>query len=101
MTDGKPESRVANACEAFDASIYNVTFDEARASYGDRKFWVSFFVRPCCPPPGAETAKKQLDAQRAMVRAREDFTDEQKSELIALIDEGEAWYKSTPYWHKG
>lgn len=46
-------------------------------------------------------AKKQLDIQRDMVRERADFTDEQKQHLLSLIDEGEAWYRSTPYWAKG
>ena len=65
---------------------------------GVRKFWVSFFIRPCCPPPDGKTAAKHLEEQREMVRARTDFSDEQKAELVALIDEGEAWYRSTPYW---
>lgn len=90
-----------DACEAAGSAIYDVAFEEAKESYGSRKFWVSFFVRPCCPPPGAKIASRQLDMQRAMVNAREDFTAEQKAELISLIDEGEAWYRSTPYWHKG
>lgn len=101
MSAQKDAGRGAEACEAFDSSIYGVTFEEAREAYGSRKWWVSFFVRPCCPPPGASLAKKQLDEQRAMVNAREDFTEAQKAELVALINDGEAWYRSTPYWHKG
>lgn len=75
-----------------------VSFEKAREAYADRKFWVSFFIRPCCPPPDGKTAAKHLEEQREMVRARADFSDEQKAELVALIDEGEAWYRSTPYW---
>lgn len=90
-----------SSCTIAGQEVPFVSFEEAKASFGDRKFWVSFFVRPCCPPPPGEQAKRALDAQRDMVRAREDFTDDQKAELIALIDEGEAWYRTTPYWSKG
>lgn len=95
---------MANSAPECKVNTYNskeVTYEEAAESYGDRKFWVSFFVRPCCPPPGGAMAKKQLDIQRDMVRERADFTDEQKQHLLSLIDEGEAWYRSTPYWAKG
>lgn len=88
-------------CEINSHDSIDVTYEEAAKAYGDRKFWVSFFVRPCCPPPGGETAKKQLDIQRDLVRDRSDFTDQQKEHLLSLIDEGEAWYRSTPYWSKG
>lgn len=88
-------------CIIVDTTMADVTFEQAREGYGDRKFWVSFFVRPCCPPPAGELAAKQVEAQRQLVRDRADFTDDQKAELIALIDAGEAWYKTTPYWSKG
>ncbi len=88
-------------CAVVDDSMADVTFEQAREGYGDRKFWVSFFVRPCCPPPAGELAAKQVEAQRELVRARADFTEDQKAELIALIDAGEAWYRGTPYWSKG
>ncbi len=88
----------ADACAVSVAPAGDVSFEKAREAYADRKFWVSFFIRPCCPPPGGKTAAKHLEEQREMVRARDDFSDEQKAELISLIDEGEAWYRSTPYW---
>lgn len=91
----------APACEVQAYDIDGVSYEKAVESFGDRKFWVSFFVRPCCPPPGAKTAMRQLDLQRDMVRARTDFSDDQKDHLLSLIDEGEAWYRSTPYWSKG
>lgn len=94
------EREAAVSCEAPGKDVVEASFDEALEAYGSRKFWVSFFVRPCCPPPPSETAKKQLENQRELVRAREDFTAEQKEQLIALIDDGEAWYRSTPYWNK-
>lgn len=95
------KSREREACAAPDASVAEVSFEQARDAYADRKFWVSFFIRPCCPPPPGATAAKQIENQRALVRAREEFTDEQKSELIALIDAGEDWYRRTPYWSRG
>ena len=76
----------ADACAVPAAPASDVPFEKAREAYADRKFWVSFFIRPC------------LEEQREMVRARADFDDAQKAELISLIDEGEAWYRSTPYW---
>lgn len=88
----------ADVCAVPAAPASDVPFEKAREAYADRKFWVSFFIRPCCPPPGGKTAAKHLEEQREMVRARADFDDAQKAELISLIDEGEAWYRSTPYW---
>ena len=93
-------SETVDTCEIPETGIETVSFEDARASFASKKFWVSFFVRPCCPPPAGSLAKMQLDKQRALVRARTDFTPEQQEELIALIDEGEAWYRSTPYWRK-
>ena len=87
-------------CGPQDSQDQSVSFEDAMAAYADQKYWVSFFIRPCCPAPNGETAKKQLDKQRDMVRAREDFTEEQKTQLLACIDEGEAWYRKTPYWGK-
>lgn len=95
------EETEGTSCPAPGQEVADVSFEEARNAYADRKFWVSFFVRPCCPPPKSTLAKKQLDAQRDLVRTRADFTDSQKAELISLIDDGEAWYRSTPYWSKG
>lgn len=87
-------------CAVPEDSAPQVSFEEAMAAYADQKYWVSFFIRPCCPAPNGETAKKQLDAQRDMIRAREDFTEDQKAQLLACVDEGEAWYRKTPYWGK-
>ena len=55
-------------------AVPDVPFEKAREAYADRKFWVSFFIRPCCPPPGGKTAAKHLEEQREMVRARADFS---------------------------
>lgn len=88
-------------CELPNAVAGDVTFEKARDAYAKRSWWVSFFIRPCCPAPGADVASRQIERQRKLVREREDFTDEQKSELIRLIDEGERWYLSTPYGAKG
>lgn len=96
MTD-----RQATACAAPESLGADVTFEQAREAYSKRSFWISFFVRPCCPPPAGDLAARAIEGQRELVRARNDFTDEQKSQLIALIDEGEAWYRTTPYWSKG
>lgn len=90
-----------DACKVIDSSLAQVPFEKARDEYAKRSFWVSFFVRPCCPPPAGDLAAKQVEAQRQLVRDRADFTDDQKAQLIELIDKGEAWYKTTPYWSKG
>lgn len=87
-----------DACDIPDTGIDKVSFEKAVESFGKQSFWVSFFVRPCCPPPSATQAQMQLDKQRELVRSRADFSSEQKDELLSLIDEGENWYKSTPYW---
>ncbi len=93
--------RTALSCAGPDGLSSDIPFEEARDAFSSQKFWVSFFVRPCCPPPAASLARQQLDIQRDLVRAREDFTEDQKQVLLDLIDKGEAWYKTTPYWGKG
>ncbi len=82
------------ACDIPDTGIAEVSYEEAVESFGKQSFW----VRPCCPPPSGTQAKMQLDKQRDLVRERADFTPEQKDKLLSLIDEGETWYRSTPYW---
>lgn len=73
------------------------TFDEVCEAMQTDKYWINFFVRPCCPPPSAEQARANLDKRRDEVREHPAFSDAQKEQLLAIIDEREAWYASSPF----
>lgn len=75
-------------------------FEDVYEAMQTDKYWINFFVRPCCPPPGMETAIKQLDKRREEVRAHADYTDDQKTQLLAIIDERQDWYAQSPFAHK-
>lgn len=75
------------------------TFDEVYQAMQADKYWINFFVRPCCPAPGAEQALQMLDKRRDEVRARADYTDEQKAQLLDVIDQRQQWYVSSPFCH--
>lgn len=78
----------------------NASFEEISNAMQTEKYWINFFVRPCCPPPSYEEAVSRLDKRRAEIEAREDFSDEQKAQLLAIVDERQQWYGSTPFSHK-
>lgn len=89
-----------NQCEVpeSDPVGHSDAFEDVLAGMQSQKYWINFFVRPCCPPPGARQAQTLLDKRRAEVSGHPTYTDEQKAQLLQLIDEGEAWYKSTPFY---
>ena len=63
------------------------SFEDVFDAMQEDKYWINFFVRPCCPPPGKRDAIKSLDKRRDEVRSHADYTDEQKEQLLAIIDE--------------
>lgn len=75
----------------------NDSFEDVLAAMQTDTYWINFFVRPCCPPPGTSDAIKQLDKRRDEIRARTDYTDEQKEQLLAIVDERQTWYLASPF----
>ena len=55
-------------------------------------YWVRFFARPCCPAPDAEGATKMLERLKRDVYTNEGFTEGQKAQIAAIIDERNEWY---------
>lgn len=79
---------------------------EAEASYAELKeslqsqgYWVRFFMRPCCPPPGESTARSQIERLKADLDTRSDMTGAQKDELKGIMDEKLDWYLKLPVRH--
>lgn len=80
-----------------DRPLPQVSFEEVLDELGKDKYWIAFFVRPCCPPPSAQVAANRIDELRDQVREREDFNSEQKTQLLELIDQREVWYQKSPF----
>lgn len=85
-----------NTC-AIPKGLEGESFDEVFNAMQEDKYWINFFVRPCCPPPGKDAAIASLDKRRDEVRAHADYTDEQKEQLLAIIDERQNWYLASPF----
>lgn len=83
-----------DACET-PQTDKDATFEDLRKEMRKDVYWVRFFVRPCCPAPDAEGALGMLDHLKRDVAAREDFTDDQKAALCAIIDERGEWYPTS------
>ena len=91
------------SCETmeFDLLSLEESPDEILAAMRTQNWWLKFFVRPCCPPPGARQAKAKLDKLRQELSASSKFDQAQKDELRLIIDERENWYLHTPFCYKG
>jgi len=79
------------ACEITTTSIneeFQTLYDEMQLD----KYWIRFFVRPCCPAPSHEGACEMLDKLKGEVYAHESFTDEQKAQLAETIEGRKEWY---------
>lgn len=85
-----------DACSV-NARITNVaeSFDEIYEAMQDDKYWIRFFVRPCCPAPSPDVAIDRLDKLKAEVDARQDFTSEQKHKIFDVIEARKAWYPTS------
>lgn len=75
------------------------SYEELKASFGTQKYWVRFFMRPCCPPPGESTARSLIDHLKDDLDRREDMTVEQRDELKGMADERLDWYLKLPVRH--
>lgn len=79
------------ACEITTTSInpdFQALYDEMQLD----KYWIRFFVRPCCPAPSLEGACEMLDKLKGEVMEHESFTDKEKEQLAASIEGRKEWY---------
>ncbi len=85
-----------NACEASTGS-FEGSFDSILSAWQKDAYWISFFVRPCCPPPSEEVALGHLEKLRTEIRSNAVFSDGQKQQLLEIVDDRETWYKNSPF----
>ena len=74
------------------AEVRECTFEELFEAMQPDKYWYKFFVRPCCPAPGKSTATAHCERLKGDLEARKDFTDEQRAQIAAIIDQRLEWY---------
>lgn len=83
-----------DACDAV-ITLGADSFESLQAEMSSDLYWVRFFARPCCPAPNAKEATKMLDRLKADVASRDDFTENEKSELLKTIEMRKSWYPSS------
>ena len=87
-----PRRSSAEAC-AIDAGLdATAGYDELMEAMGSDRYWYKFYLRPCCPAPGYETAKGYAERLKEDVAARADFTSDQAAAMERVIDERFKWY---------
>ena len=77
----------------------NESFEELMEAMAEQSYWVRFFMRPCCPPPGAESARNLIERLKLDIDARADLSDAQRDELKAVADQRLEWYLALPVRH--
>lgn len=85
-------------CEIPDAGLDD-SFDSLRESFESQNYWVRFFMRPCCPPPGESTARNLVEHLKSDIDSRQDFTKEQKDQLKRMAADRLEWYLRLPVRH--
>lgn len=86
MSTCETDTLFSNSTESFE-DIYNAMQED--------KYWIRFFVRPCCPAPNLEVAIKRLDLLKKEVNKCSDFTAEQKNQIAQIIESRTEWYPSS------
>ncbi len=89
MTMSKEQN--VDACEISPtqgASSFRELYDDMQKD----TYWIRFFCRPCCPAPKLDGAIEMLDKLAGEVRASGDFDDEEKQQLVGLIEARKQWY---------
>lgn len=89
-----------NMC-AVGADKVEGAFQELCEAMQKDSYWIRFFVRPCCPAPSFEGACERLDKLAHEACSRDDFTAEQKDQLVELIESRKAWYASSGLCREG
>ncbi|MEI3377654.1 MAG: hypothetical protein V8R08_07515 [Coriobacteriales bacterium] len=80
-----------DACEV-NPTQGAATFQELHDDMQKDTYWIRFFCRPCCPAPKLDGAIEMLDKLAGEVRANGDFDENEKQQLIELIEARKEWY---------
>lgn len=75
------------------------SYEDLKEAMKAQTYWVRFFMRPCCPPPGESTARSLVERLKLDIDARDDFTEEQRADLKGVIDGRLEWYLTLPVRH--
>ena len=75
------------------------TFENLMQAFDSQNYWVRFFMRPCCPPPGETTARNQIEHLKSDIDLRLDLSDSQRSDLKGIADERLKWSLTLPVRH--
>ena len=90
-TRGRRKGRSMQQCE-IETSHSEGSFEELKEAMAAQKYWLRFFIRPCCPAPGMHAAAERIEHLKSDIDAREDMTPQQRDELKAICDERLQWY---------
>lgn len=71
-------------------------YDALMDAFQTQNYWVKFFIRPCCPPPGEATARNLAEHLKDDIDARSEFSEGEKRSLKAIVDERLEWYLALP-----
>lgn len=83
------------SCEipSVDWSALDGSFEEVKQRLSAHAAWVRFFgVRPCCPAPGAKTARKHIAELKERIAQKPELSEEERQELSAMADDRLIWY---------
>ena len=68
------------------------SYNDLLEAMGTQQYWVRFFMRPCCPPPGEDTARNLIEHLKTDIDACGNFSPEERTSLQEAIDSGLDWY---------
>lgn len=72
-----------------------VSFDKMYEDMQKDAYWIRLFCRPCCPAPDLDGAIATLDKLAGEVRADTSLTDDEKSQIVELIEARKGWYPTS------
>lgn len=84
---------------AIPQTSMNEPFEDLLDSFNSQSYWVRFFMRPCCPPPGEATARDQIDHLKSDIDSRQDLPKGQRDMLKHIADDRLEWYLKLPVRH--
>ena len=62
------------------------SYEDLRDAMQAQTYWVRFFMRPCCPPPGEDAARSLVERLKGEIDERSDMSEEQRADLKSIID---------------
>ncbi len=75
------------------------SYEDLRDAMQSQTYWIRFFMRPCCPPPGEDTARALVERLKGEIDERSDMSVEQRADLKSIIDGRLEWYLSLSVRH--